>query len=82
MAVDETYTNQNKCRESKLRLLVILFGSFWLKFCSWGFAQSFGVLYIELLEIFGGTKDEAAWIQSIFSGILLASGNSYMLKRF
>ena len=75
MAGDAAKASQNKHKESKLRLIVIVLGSFWLNFCSWGFTQSFGVLYIELLEIFGGTKDEAAWIQSIFSGILLASGN-------
>ena len=35
MAVDETYTEQNKYKESKLRLIVIVLGSFWLNFSSY-----------------------------------------------
>ena len=68
-----------KSEESRIRLLVIVLGSFILYFCSWGLAQSFGVLYIELRDKFGGTKSEAAWVQSLFSGILLASGNCFLV---
>ena len=64
----------DKTKESPIRLVIIVVGSFVLYFCSWGLAQSFGVMYIELRDKFGGTKAEAAWVQSLFGGILLASG--------
>ena len=32
------------------------------------------MMYIELRDKFGGTKSEAAWVQSLFGGILLATG--------
>ena len=72
--VESTNSEIRKSEESRIRLLVIVVGSFILYFCSWGLAQSFGVLYIELRDKFGGTKSEAAWVQSLFGGILLASG--------
>ena len=72
--VENTNSEIKKSEESRIRLLVIVLGSFILYFCSWGLAQSFGVLYIELRDKFGGTKSEAAWVQSLFGGILLASG--------
>ena len=72
--VESTCSGNKKPEESRIRLLIIVLGSFILYFCSWGLAQSFGVLYIELRDKFGGTKAEAAWVQSLFGGILLASG--------
>ena len=69
-----TSDSDKSARESRLRLFFIVVGSFVLYFNSWGMAQSFGVMYIELRDRFGGTRSDAAWVQSIFSGILLAAG--------
>ena len=69
-------------KESSIRLFFIVLGSFVLYFNSWGMAQSFGVMYIELRDKFGGTKSEAAWVQSLFGGILLATGNLSVYLKF
>ena len=59
---------------SRVRLTLIAIGSFVMYFCSWGMAQSFGVMFIALLKRFGGNRSETTWVESLFSGILLVSG--------
>ncbi|XP_046341534.2 monocarboxylate transporter 14-like [Haliotis rufescens] len=53
---------------------VCVLGSFYIHFIVFGLMQSFGVIYVELLDQFKSSRGETAWIGSLLSGLLLLLG--------
>ena len=53
---------------------MVVFSAFMTMLISDGFAFSFGVLYAELLEVFGESKSDTSWIASLFYGVPLICG--------
>ncbi|XP_048246512.1 monocarboxylate transporter 14-like isoform X3 [Haliotis rufescens] len=53
---------------------VCVLGSFYIHFIVFGLMQSFGVIYVELLDQFKSSRGETAWIGSLLSGLVLLLG--------
>ncbi|XP_046558269.1 monocarboxylate transporter 14-like [Haliotis rubra] len=53
---------------------VCVVGSFYIHFIVIGLMQSFGVIYVELLDQFNSSRGETAWIGSLLSGLVLLLG--------
>ncbi|XP_071086215.1 monocarboxylate transporter 14-like [Haliotis cracherodii] len=53
---------------------VCVMGSFYVHFIVFGLMQSFGVIYVELLDQFKSSRSETAWIGSLLSGLVLLLG--------
>ena len=54
--------------------LLLVAGVFLIQFATYGAAQSFGVMYSELLSVFGESKSETGWIPSLYSGMMFFVG--------
>jgi len=54
---------------------VVVFGAFVLQALTVGSAFTFGVLYVELLDVFGQPEGVTAWIGSIQTSLLYLTGS-------
>ena len=61
--------------------LVLVFGSFVLHFLSTGISQSFGVMYSELVSVFEIGEGEIGFVASLFTGLLLGTGECFDLHQ-
>lgn len=63
----------NDTRPNTWRWMVLL-SCFFLQFLVYGLTNSFGVVFPEIIEIYGHGKGTTAWIGSISSSLILMSG--------
>ena len=55
---------------------VVLVAAFFCNVCFDGIIFSFGIIFIELLDAFGESKSDTAWIGSVISGTYGIVGES------
>ncbi|XP_055351296.1 monocarboxylate transporter 12-like [Paramacrobiotus metropolitanus] len=53
---------------------MVVFASFVIQIIADGVANAHGIIFVELLEVYGESKGKTAWVGSVFSGIPLISG--------
>lgn len=57
---------------------VVVFASFVIQIIADGVANAHGIIFVELLQVYGESKGKTAWVGSVFSGIPLISGEFRM----